>query len=86
VGVTFRFIIKSYLKPNDSVMLVYDPQQKAIQSTQVASYLSAPNDAVTIAVHFAKLSDGTNHIATMQVNGVSKQLAVAIQNSGYQPI
>jgi hypothetical protein len=83
---TVSLIIKSYLKPNDSVMLVYDPQQKAIQSTQVASYLSAPNDAVTIAVHFAKLSDGTNHIATMQVNGVSKQLAVAIQNSGYQPI
>ena len=61
-------------------------QQKAIQSIQVASYLSDPGDAVTIAVQFAKLPDGTNHVATIQVNGVSKQLGVAIQNSTYQSI
>ncbi len=79
-------IIKSYLKPNDSVTLVFGQQQKAIQSVQVASYLTAPSDAVTIAVQFAKLPDGTNHVATMQVNGVSKQLGVMTQNSMYQPL
>jgi hypothetical protein len=79
-------IIKSYLKPNDSVTLVFDQQQKAIQSVQVASYLTAPSDAVTIAVQFAKLPDGTNHVATTQVDGVSKQLGVMTQNSMYQPL
>ena len=59
----------SYQKPNDSVTLVFNQQQKAIQSVQVASYLTDPSDAVTIAVQFAKLPDGTNHVATMQVNG-----------------
>ncbi len=83
---TVSLIIKSYLKPNDSVTLVFNQQQKAIQSIQVASYLTDPKDAVTIAVQFAKLPDGTNHVATNQVNGVSKQLGVLIQNSGYQPI
>jgi hypothetical protein len=83
---TVSLIIKSYLKPNDSVTLVFNQQQKAIQSIQVASYLTDPSDAVTIAVQFAKLPDGTNHVATNQVNGVSKQLGVLIQNSGYQPI
>jgi hypothetical protein len=78
-------IIKSYLKPNDSVTLVFNQQQKAIQSLQVASYLTDPSDAVTIAVQFAKLPDGTNHVATNQVKGVSKQLGVLIQNSAYQP-
>ena len=53
------------------------------QRTQVANYLS---DAVTIAVQFAKLPAGTNHVAAIQVNGVSKQLGVAIQNSTYQSI
>ena len=53
---------------------------------QVASYLTDPSDAVTIAVQFAKLPDGTNHVATMQVNGVSKQLGVMTQNSMYQPL
>jgi hypothetical protein len=79
-------LIKSYLKPNDSVKLVFNQQQKAIQSIQVASYLTDPRDAVTIAVQFTKLPDGTNHVATNQVNGVSKQLGVSIQNSTYQPI
>jgi hypothetical protein len=82
---TFSLIIKSYLKPNDSVTLVFNQQQKAIQGVQVASYLTDPSDAVTIAVQFAKLPDGTNHVATNQVNGVSKQLGVLIQNSTYQP-
>ena len=83
---TVSLIIKSYLKPNDSVTLVFNQQQKAIQSIQVASYLTDPSDAVTIAVQFAKLPDGTNHVASNQVNGVSKQLGVLIQNSTYQPI
>jgi ParB-like chromosome segregation protein Spo0J len=85
-GGTVSLIIKSYLKPNDSVTMVFNQQQKAVQSVQVASYLTDPSDAVTIAVQFAKLPDGTNHVATMQVNGVSKQLGVQIQNSTYQPI
>jgi hypothetical protein len=83
---TVSLIIKSYQKPNDSVTLVFSQQQKAIQSVQVASYLTDPSDAVTIAVQFAKLPDGTNHVATMQVNGVSKQLGVMTQNSMYQPL
>jgi hypothetical protein len=83
---TVSLIIKSYLKPNDSVTLVFNQQQKAIQSVQVATYLTDPSDAVTIAVQFAKLPDGTNHVATMQVNGVSKQLGVMTQNSMYQPL
>jgi hypothetical protein len=82
---TVGLIIKSYLKPNDSVTLVFSEQNKALQSVKVATYLTDPSDAVTVAVQYAKLPDGTNHVATMQVNGVAKQLGVAIQNSNYQP-
>jgi hypothetical protein len=83
---TISLIVKNYLKPGDSVTLVFNQQQKTIQALQVASYLTAPSDAVTIAVQFARLPDGTNHVSTNQVNGVSKQLGVTIQNSSYQPI
>jgi hypothetical protein len=78
-------VIKNYVKPNDSVTLVFNRQQKAIQSIRVATYLSDPSDAVTIAAQFAKLPDGTNHVTSTQVNGVSKQLTVVTQNSNYQP-
>jgi len=78
-------IIKNYIKPNDSVTLVFDKQQKAIQSIRVATYLDDPKDAVTIAAQFAKLPNGINHVSSTQINGASKQLTVATRNSSYQP-
>jgi hypothetical protein len=80
-----KLVIKNYVKPGDSLTLVFNRQQKGIQSVQVASYLDSPSDAVTIAAQFAKLADGTNHVASTQINGVSKQLTVVTQNSNYQP-
>ena len=79
-------IIKSYLKLNDQMTLVFNREAKALESLQIASYLSDPSDAVTIAVTFAKLPNGINHVATTQVDGVSKQLGVNSQNANYQPV
>jgi uncharacterized protein YpmB len=83
---TMTLIIKNYIKPNDSVTLVFNKQNKAIQSIRVASYLDDPTDAVTIAAQFAKLPNGINHVTGTQINGASKQLTVVTQNSNYQPI
>jgi hypothetical protein len=77
-------IIKNYIKPNDSVTLVFNKQQRAIQSIRVSSYLDDPKDAVTIAAQFAKLPNGINHVTGTQINGTSKQLTVVTQNSNYQ--
>ena len=81
-----RMVIKNYIKPNDSVTLVVNQQTKAMQSIQVASYLTDPKDAVKISTQFAQLPDGTNHVDNMTVNGVSKNLTVATQNSDYQKL
>ena len=83
---TVSLVIKNYIKPNDQVTLVFNSAQKAIQSLQVATYLDDPKDAVTIAAQFAKLPDGTNHVTSTLINGVSKQLTVATQNSNYQHV
>jgi hypothetical protein len=80
-----KIIIKNYIKPNDQVTFMFNKEQKALQSVQVSSYLDSPSDGVTIAAEFAKLPDGTNHVAGTQINGVSKQLTVVTQNSNYQP-
>ncbi|HXJ88065.1 MAG TPA: hypothetical protein VMS18_14685 [Candidatus Binatia bacterium] len=76
--------ITNYLKPNDSMTITFDKAAKAIQSVQIASYMDSPSDAVKIAVQFAKLPEGVNHIAAMTVEGVSKQLKVDVQNSDYK--
>jgi len=85
-GGEIQLVIKNYIKPGDQVTLVFNRQQKALQSIQVASYLDGPSDAVTIAAQFAKLPDGTNHVAATQINGVSKQLTVVTANASYQPV
>jgi hypothetical protein len=81
---TVTLVIKNYLKSGDSMTLVFNEGQKAIQSLQISSYLSDPKDAVTVAVQFAKLPAGVNHVANAQINGVSKQMTVALQNFNYQ--
>jgi hypothetical protein len=84
-GGTINLVIKNYVKPNDSVTMTIDPQTKSPVRVQVASYLSDPKDAVTISANFARLPDGTNHVASTTVDGVSKHLTVNDQNSNYQP-
>ena len=76
-------VISNYVKPGDTVTLTFNRAQKAVISLDVASYLSAPSDAVTIAVQFAKLPDGTNHASTITVNGQSKGLTVQDVNTNY---
>jgi len=79
-----KMVINSYLKQGDSVTIIYNKTQHAIQSLHISSYLDDPQDAVTISAQYAQLPDGVNHIASMIVDGVSKQLTVNIQNSNYQ--
>ena len=78
-----KMVIKNYMKPNDQVTLIFSQQAKAIQSLQIQSYLNDPKDAVTIATQYSQLPDGTNHVSTMQINGVSKNLMITTQNSDY---
>ena len=64
--------------------LTINDQTKQPVSVRVASYLNDPKDAVNISAQFAQLPDGTNHVASTLIDGVSKQLTVNDQNSNYQ--
>jgi len=81
-----KVVISGYLKPGDSVTIIFNKAQQAIQSLQIASYLNDPSDAVKISAQYAQLPNGPNHIASMIVDGVSKQLTVQQQNSNYQKL
>src|SRR5271170_115564 len=60
---TVSLVIKNYIKPGDTMTLVFNPQAKAVEALNVSSYLNDPNDVVTMAVQFAKLPNGINHVA-----------------------
>ena len=78
-----RLMIANYIKPKDSVVIVFNQPQKMIVSLHISSYLSDPTDAVEISAQFNKLPDGVTCLSGAIVNGVSKQLTVQIQYSDY---
>jgi hypothetical protein len=82
----FQIVIHNYLKPQDSMTIVFDKQQKAILRLQIASYMDDPKDAINLTVTFSRLPDGTSHVDTVVMDGVSKQLNIATQNSNYQHV
>lgn len=81
---TVNLVIKNYVKQGDSMTMTVSEKTHSPVSVQVNSYLNDPKDAVTINAQFAQLPDGTNHVATTNINGVSKQLTVDDVNSNYQ--
>lgn len=81
-----QLVVHNYLKPQDSMTLVFDKAQKALISVQIASYMDDPKDAMNLKVTFSRLPDGTNHVDTVVMDGVSKQLNIATQNSNYQHV
>src|ERR1017187_10155880 len=83
-GGTVSLVIKNYVKQGDSMAMTINEQTHSPASVQVNSYLSDPKDAVTISAQFGQLPDGTNHVTTAAINGVSKQLGINDQNSNYQ--
>jgi hypothetical protein len=64
--------------------LIFDKAQKELLQIQIASYMNDPKDAMNLTVQFSKLLNGPNHVSSMVIDGVSKQLNVATQNSNYQ--
>jgi hypothetical protein len=81
-----KLVIHDYYKAGDSVTLLFDKNQKALQSISVASWMDNPQDVMKLNVGFGKLPDGTNHVSTVTVEGVSKQLTVNTTNSDYRKL
>lgn len=83
---TVTLLVKNYIKPGDSLTIIFDTQQKAILSVQIASYMADPSDPFTVTATYAKLPDGSNQISQIQVYGKTKQLGITLQNSNFQKI
>jgi hypothetical protein len=79
-----QLVIKNYLKPGDSMTLMFDKTQKALVQVQIASYMDDPKDAMTLKVTFTREPNGPSHVSGVVIDGASKQLNVATQNSNYQ--
>lgn len=81
---SIKLAIKNYSKPGDSVAVTVNQRTHRVLRLQAKSYLTDPQDAVTIQAEFAELPDGTNHIATAEIDSVSRHLMVKLTNWSYQ--
>jgi hypothetical protein len=76
--------IKDYVKAGDQLVLGFDPVAKKLRSYKVQSYVEKPkDDAVTLAVTFASLPDGTNYPQQTLLDVAAKKINVKVVNSGY---
>ena len=82
----YRLVISNYIKQGDNMTLVMDKTQKNLVGVSISTYMDDPHDAVKVNVEFAPIPSGPNHISAETINGVSKELTVAIQNSNYQQL
>lgn len=79
-------LVKSYVKPNDSMTIVFNKDRKQISSLRIASYMDDPTDAMNLTVQFSDLPGGTSHVSSAVVEGVRKQLTIQTQNSDYRKL
>jgi hypothetical protein len=82
----YQLVISSYIKPGDNLTLVIDKTQHESVSLSIATYLDDPKDAVSVSAQFGDIPDGPHHVSSEVINGIAKELTIAIQNSNYQKL
>jgi len=85
-GDLVKLLIKSYVKPNDAVTLIFDKGQKQLMQYAVDTYLDDPSDVIKLTVNFDRIPNGPSHVSEVIVESVSKQLKVNSDNSQYNKL
>jgi hypothetical protein len=78
-----KLVIQNYVKLHDSMTLIIDKAEKRLTSVSIVTYMDDPSDIMKLTVQFGRLPDGPNHVDSATMEGVSKQLTFATQNSDY---
>jgi hypothetical protein len=85
-GNNVKLTITNYVKPGDSMTILFDKAKKQISSIAIKTYMDDPSDGLTLNVNFDALPDGTSHVSSTTVNGQSKELVVASVNNDYSKL
>jgi hypothetical protein len=83
---TADIVFHDYALPGDQMTLSFDTAAKKISTINVKTYMDDPKDAVTLAVQFANLPDGTHYVQKTDLNATAKQLQVTTISSDFRPL
>jgi hypothetical protein len=81
-----RVEITNYIKSGDMMAIDVDAATNRLLGLSVNTYMDKPDDAVTLAVKFGTLDDGTTYTAQTTLDAKAKEMQVVIQNTGYRPM
>jgi hypothetical protein len=81
-----RVEFQNFIQPSDMLEITVDAKAALPSALSVATYLDKAEDAVTLAVRFATLADGTNYTAQTTLDAKAKNIAVVVKNSGHRPL
>ena len=85
-GGTPQLVFKNYAQPGDQMTIAFDMASKKIQSLAVNTYMGDAKDAISLAVQFATLPDGTNYAQQTVLKAPSKDIQVTTTNSQYSKL
>jgi len=74
------------VQPSDLLALDVNTNAALLSAINVATYLDKKEDAVTLAVQFGTLTDGTSYTAQTTLEAKAKNIRVVVQNSGHRPL
>ena len=66
--------------------LVWPSSARHSRSNSPVALSTLSEDAVTLAVQFATLADGTSYTAQTTLDAKAKNVRVVTQNSGHRPV
>jgi hypothetical protein len=81
-----KFVIRNYKREGDLVTLIFDKDQKQLDSLTINSWIDDPSDAMNLTVGFDRLPDGTSHASGATIEGVRKHLTVVTTNYDYRKL
>ena len=81
-----RVEFQDFVQPGDLLAIDVDAKARQLTAVSVKTYLDKPEDVVTLAVRYDKLTDGTNYVAQTTLNAEAKHITVVVQNTGYKPL
>ena len=85
-GKRVRLDFTDYHQPGDTLSVEMGLTDNRLLGLSVKTYLKSPEDAVVLDVRFSILADGSSYASDVTLEAAAKNLAVAMQNTGYKKI
>jgi hypothetical protein len=83
---SIRVELRDFVQPSDLLALDVNTNPALLSAINVRTYLDKKEDAVTLAVQFGTLTDGTSYTAQTTLEAKAKNIRVVVQNSGHRPL